>query len=296
MCVIDAHALGQRSNGRLCHAVKRMVRPRRLAAPAGCRIHDDTATLLCHQGDRRPANAEGCLHVDPHRQAPVRVRGLGHRPSCNNACVVDHDVGPTQGIIGRLGKPVRIGWLQQVTRQMGLCPIPATSRSATATRALAQHLDNGGPDPASRSGNQRGFFQKAHLVSLVLEAGDRGAEKCCIGRYAQPGASGPRDVAALDPDSVLRVVVPFDIRGGQPGAFAQIGPHGGGDLGAGGGDHVPAPGIVAGMGQIARFAEVAEGTHVCRPPMRVIFMPKPSTSPVPAAVMTVFRSTLFSSM
>ncbi|AHD03436.1 hypothetical protein METH_21665 (plasmid) [Leisingera methylohalidivorans DSM 14336] len=34
----------------------------------------------------------------------------------------------------------------------------------------------------------------------------------------------------------------------------------------------------------------------CKPPIRVTFMPKPSTRPVPAAVITVFRQVLFSSM
>lgn len=72
-------------------------------------------------------------------------------------------------------------------------------------------------------------------------------------------------MAVLDLDAIFGIVGPVDIGRGEPSPLAQVWSDSGRDLDAGICNDVPAPCVVACMGQVSNLAEVAECSHVGQP-------------------------------
>src|SRR4051812_4623457 len=83
---------------------------------------------------------------------------------------------------------------------------------------------------------------------LSGKGGDGRAEDALVGDDAETAAGRHRDAALLDPDRVRRVVVAVHERLGDPDAVEQARVDRRRDVGAGGRDDVPTPGVVAGVG------------------------------------------------
>ena len=72
-------------------------------------------------------------------------------------------------------------------------------------------------------------------------------------------------MAVTNNDAVARIIMPLDIGLRQPGALKELGFNGSAEVDTGGGNNIATPGIVRGVMQIARFADITKAGHSAQP-------------------------------
>lgn len=194
MGVVAAHALGERGERYLGHAVGG-VAGAGAQAPAGGRVDDRPPAGPRHDRHRRARQPERRLDVDGKEEAEVVVARLGHVAAPHEARVVEQHVEPAQRREGCPRQAVRVGGVGQVARQPGirLDAARVTVRDRHARPFRPQHPHDRGADPARRPGHQgRPAREACHPVSLTRrtrrERRSGSRRVGCRGRV--PGAAG----------------------------------------------------------------------------------------------------------